>query len=380
MNRRDPLVRAAARIIAAFERGGGSTDPRLLGAPSQRVSDLLEAARLAERLDRLRRRALDRGWTLAAALVWSDVLREVRSAQRLAGEVLARAAGEPMLAELPWAAAPAPPSLRSLVEELRQSQEEFDDVAFDLKAGRVVATTKPIELEDVPLGRFAIELHLTRLRDRRDSSCFDCVALTPNPASGNDSVTHPHVQDRQLCAGDASAPISAALQQGRICDAFCLVRSVLQTYNPASPYVALDSWDGVSCGDCGCSTSRENTSGCEHCDQDYCDECMSCCEACDASCCRGCLDRDRESDAHLCPSCRTTCEDCGRVVNSDDVDGSSGLCPQCLARLDEEDESEDGEGGNADEGIVGDGPNEGVDADRSAGASQSNNSLNGGPA
>ncbi len=107
-------------------------------------------------------------------------------------------------------------------------------------------------------------------------------------------------------------------------------------YNPASPYVALDAWDGVTCSDCGCSTSRENTSGCEHCDQDYCDECMSCCDACDGSCCRGCLERDRESDAYLCPACRTTCGDCGRVVNSDDVEGPSGPCPQCREGQDEE--------------------------------------------
>ena len=191
------------------------------------------------------------------------------------------------------------------------------------------------------LGPFAVELHLGRLTDRADASCFDCVALEPNPASGNDSVTHPHVQDGHLCAGDASAPISAALRQGRVCDAFCLVRSVLHTYNRASPYVALDSWDGVTCNDCGCPTSREHTSGCEHCDRDYCDGCTSCCDACDGSCCRGCLDRDEEADAYLCPSCRTTCGDCGRVVNSDDIDGTSGLCPGCRERQeDEEDDQE----------------------------------------
>jgi hypothetical protein len=324
MTQRDALLRAARRIARLLDARGRATGAGFAGD----LAVLLDSLAAVTRLRRVHALADGRGWTFAAGHVRGNIRHEVRRTAEYAARVLA--CPEP---------SPQSTSIRCLVEDLRQLGEEFEAVEFDLKGGRVVATTKPIELEDVPLGPFAIELHLKRLGDRFDSSCFDCVALKPNPASGNDSVT-PHVQDGQLCAGDASVPISAALWQGRICDAFCLVRSVLQTYNPASPYVALDSWDGVTCSDCGCSTSRENTSGCEHCDQDYCDECMSCCEACDGSCCRGCLERDREADAYLCPSCRTSCEDCGRVVNSDDVEGTSGLCPQCRERLEEEEQDE----------------------------------------
>jgi hypothetical protein len=328
MTARDPLLRGARRIAGLLDASGRATGAGFAGD----LAVLLDSLAAVTRLRRIHALADGRAWTVAACHVRGNIRHEVRRAAEYAARLLA--CPEP---------SPESTSLRSLVEDLRQLGDEFENVEFDLKGGRVVATTKPIELEDVPLGPFAIELHLKRLGDRFDSSCFGCVALKPNPASGNDSVTHPHVQDGQLCAGDASVPISAALRQGRICDAFCLVRSVLQTYNAASPYVALDSWDGVTCSDCSCSTSRENTSGCEHCDQDYCDECMSCCEACDGSCCRGCLERDGESDAYLCPSCRTTCDDCGRVVNSDDVEGTSGLCPQCRERQEEEEQDEEAE-------------------------------------
>ena len=62
------------------------------------------------------------------------------------------------------------------------------------------------------------------------------IALDPHPAALNDAVTHPHVSDERLCTGDAGAAIQAALAAGRVFDFFTLVRSVLVTYNPESPY------------------------------------------------------------------------------------------------------------------------------------------------
>jgi hypothetical protein len=220
-------------------------------------------------------------------------------------------------------------SLRGVADELRQLAQEYEDVRFDLKAGTVVARTGTVELAGVNLGPFAVELHLGRLGGRRDAGCFDCVAQDPNPASSNDSVTHPHVQDRQLCAGEASVPIAAALSQGRVCDAFCLVRSVLLTYNAGSAYVALSEWDGVACDDCGRTVARDRTSYCDHCNRDYCDGCTSSCDACGDPCCRSCLDRDAEAGTDCCPSCRTDCAGCGRVVARDEADRQTGLCPQC---------------------------------------------------
>ena len=70
-------------------------------------------------------------------------------------------------------------------------------------------TTESITLQDVELGSFAIDFVWSRLAQQRGSSCFDIVALDPNPATGRDEVNHPHVNDLDLCAGDAGpAPLT----------------------------------------------------------------------------------------------------------------------------------------------------------------------------
>jgi hypothetical protein len=236
-----------------------------------------------------------------------------------------------------------------VLDELVQLQQEFERVDLRPREGRIRAVTEPVVLEGVDLGRFAIELHPVRLSEHPDSSCFDCIALDPHPACSDESVTHPHVRDKCLCAGDASAPIAEALRQGRLCDAFVLVRSVLRTYNPHSPYVHLADWQGQSCGDCGGTARSDDLCYCECCERDVCPDCAGSCDLCDDSCCRGCLERDEVSRRDCCPSCRRSCEDCGRAVDQDHYDESSGLCPQCLAeeqelqRQEEEEKEEEKE-------------------------------------
>jgi hypothetical protein len=222
-------------------------------------------------------------------------------------------------------------SLQNIIDDLQQLQAEFEEVDLSQR-GRIIVTSGPVELEGISLGRFAIELHFDRLSEKPDSSCFDCDALDPNPASGNESVTHPHVQDKSLCAGDATRPIASALQQGRICDAFFLVHSVLQTYNPGSPFVSLDSWDGVSCDDCGYSTDSDNLYYCDGCSSDVCEECISRCDLCGTSRCQSCLETDEVSDQRCCASCRRQCAQCKRMVDKDNFDEESGLCPECVEK------------------------------------------------
>ena len=88
-------------------------------------------------------------------------------------------------------------------------------------------------------------LHLNRLGESQRGTAYSIIALDPHPAASNDSVTHPHISDGELCAGDAGAAIRAALGAGRIADVFQLVHSVLTTYNPGCPYAFMDAgrWD-----------------------------------------------------------------------------------------------------------------------------------------
>src|SRR5690606_20967014 len=106
------------------------------------------------------------------------------------------------------------------------------------RAGRLSVTTEPITLEGVYLGPFRIELDVD---DLAAGECADyrVIALEPNPAASNCDVTHPHIQDEQLCEGEGRPLIRRALGEGRILDFFEFVASVLRAYNPESPYVSL---------------------------------------------------------------------------------------------------------------------------------------------
>lgn len=228
-------------------------------------------------------------------------------------------------------AVPRAPPAGLLLAELRQLHDEFAEAHIDPKGQSISARTDPIVLEGIHLGPFSIVLNLNELATHRDSTCFECVALEPYPASRNASVTHPHVSDGALCAGDASRAIAKALGEGRLCEAFLLVRSVLSTYNSESPYVSLSDWEDGRCSDCDRAVSTDDLYRCDACGSYFCDQCISHCDLCDRSCCSSCLSRDGESDRYCCSNCCDHCSVCRRVVDSDSVDVVSGMCPQCIA-------------------------------------------------
>jgi len=107
-----------------------------------------------------------------------------------------------------------------LVAELQQLEVEFGDLEFDCQGQTISVSTGPITLEDVYLGPFRICLCWERLSHCTGSACFDIVALDPHPSGPNEAVTHPHVKEEELCAGDAAVPLQKALAQGRLADSY----------------------------------------------------------------------------------------------------------------------------------------------------------------
>ena len=172
-------------------------------------------------------------------------------------------------------------SASDIYRDILALDDEFEEVEIDLDEHELSVTTDRIVLEDIDLGPFEIRLDWQRLGA---SSAYRVVALDPNPAARSDDVTHPHVQDEQLCEGEGRAAIRAALAEGRLYDFFLLVSQLLHTYGRGSAYVELDDWDGVPCDDCGGSVDED--------DRYYCQRC----------------------GATLCGSCSVTCQGCGRVV------------------------------------------------------------------
>lgn len=205
-----------------------------------------------------------------------------------------------------------PPMLADVLGELTQTEDEFDQaVKFDRTANAISVTTDRIVLEDLDLGPFEIQLRLNDLGKTYQGRAYQVIAKDPNPAAGNDHVTHPHVSSDSLCEGDASGPIRTAIVQGRLCDFFTLVRSVLTTYNPDSPYVRLDEWDGQPCYDCGAVVGNDELHFCESCERDFCESCYGSCRGCDNSYCYGCLTRCQSCDRMFCSDCGGSCDQCG---------------------------------------------------------------------
>ncbi|MBY0528009.1 MAG: hypothetical protein K2R98_31720 [Gemmataceae bacterium] len=263
-----------------------------------------------------------------------DVLARVRALERAAHHA------RHCLEQPPVAA----PDATALLAELRQLQDEFGNLEVNLRTQTITVTTEAITLEDVSLGPFAVHFSWCHLDLTEPIQSFEVLALEPHPASTNDQVTHPHVRNGKLCPGDATAPLRKAVEQGRLADAFCLIRSVLSHYNSASPHVALSAWESEECHDCGRGMRLEEQCYCSECDYEFCTDCTGVCATCDADRCHGCLTlcslcglrlcgrccrTSAFSGRECCAKCLRTCGSCGARVASDELDAERQRCPLC---------------------------------------------------
>ena len=253
--------------------------------------------------------------------------------------------------------------LAGWLADVRQLEDEFEEVEVRWKEKVVRVVTELITLGDVELGPFAIDFHWDRLGSAKGVYCFEVHALEPNPAQGRDDVVHPHVLKTDVCAGDAAMPLQRALEDGRFPEAFLMLRAVLTTYNAGSPYVRLEQWSGVPCSDCGRRVRDDDRYSCEACDNDSCDHCagscarcmssrcgncLSECDVCQSSCCSGCLETV-DDDRRICSRCFASCGECGRRVPDDDLTDS--LCPDCQPSEEEPHDDDDDVPGTVHAGV-----------------------------
>ena len=332
------VVRLADRLRAAWQARAGP------GPESTAAWDRLDAQLATVAWARRRvRLAARHGLTLVLPDLTADLAADLDELARRVDDL--RAVSAP-----PRFAVPDP---GAWVADLRQLEDEFGELTVDWRAGTLAVATAPVVLAGVALGAFAVAFDWVRVGRSSSASCFAVTALHPNPAAGRPDVSHPHVQGHALCAGDAEDPLDIAVGEGRLADAFLLVRSVLTTYNPRSAYAPLDAWDGSTCSECDRVVVQDDRLSCEGCDADLCDQCAGSCSVCSATRCGECLDRcpvceDRccpgcltptTSDRAVCPACRATCSACRAPVPADQVDEETGRCPNCLTT--DDDESDD---------------------------------------
>jgi len=192
---------------------------------------------------------------------------------------------------------------------------------------------------EIELGDFKICFNLDTRFDSRLDNILEIKALNPNPANGRSGVTHPHVDDERLCAGDGDTLIRQALRQGRIEDAFKLVLTVLDNYNDNSPYVHLYEWNGevYCCDECGADDLTEDTiCSCECCGSIFCENCIGSCDKCSRSMCMECSSRCEICDCVMCDRCvrDTTCKGCDRTVCEECMETcvvcGVNRCDECL--------------------------------------------------
>jgi len=312
---RPPLLRLAGRLHEQLLTGRSGLSSGFTYALDNLAARVTQFGSLRHRLDLCQNHHLP----LAAAKVLEELTDLLRS---LSSEV------DQVIHQIPPASHEhSILPLAELVKELAHLEEEFPDWRYDAANRELIVTTEPITLDDRYLGPFEIRLSLDRMGQSSRQSRYKVVAMEPHPAASNDAVTHPHVSDEHLCEGEAAAPINAALAEGRIGDFFILVNCVLTTYNPSSPYVALDAWEGTPCNDCGYITGDDSRQYCETCELDYCEECMSYCRCCDNSYCRSCLEECPACSEKVCSRCLKRCNECGKRCCESCLE--EGLCPDC---------------------------------------------------
>lgn len=253
--------------------------------------------------------AVERNWTASAEKIRSRIGRNLNDfsyhLQRFKELVNADSGKQPKLSDI--------------FAELHQIEQELGELKYDLKEKTLSIITEPISLNDISFGSFEIKLNIGDIHRLYTDSPYRVIALEPNPAGADSSVTHPHVSSERLCEGDGHTAIRRALEDGRLCDFFTMIVSILQTYNPDSPYVSLDDWEGTSCYDCGYTISGDESYYCEYCERDYCSRCSSYCQRCDTTICLGC--------AYECPSCNEpVCRDCTAVC----TECEERFCKDCL--------------------------------------------------
>ena len=223
---------------------------------------------------------------------------------------------------------PKLPKLSDIYAELLQIDQECGEYQYDLKERTISVITEPITLEDIDLGSFEIKLFIDKISTLYTNAPYRVIALEPNPAGSDSNVTHPHVSSETLCEGDGHVSIRRALEDGRFCDFFTLVTSILQTYNPGSPYISLDDWEGRSCYDCGYTVSSDESYYCEYCDREYCSQCSTYCQKCDVTLCLGCAYQCPSCEEPVCQRCSGKCKECEEIFCVDCLN-EEGLCPDC---------------------------------------------------
>jgi len=308
--------REQLKLALALERHLPTTSPSAVWPPDF-YWDRFQAA--ARRVNQVQRHQ----WKVALPLsleelerVGESLVQQIRAVTELAKAPLNR---------MPKA------SLRDILMDLQALEDEFPEVRWDRRERTLSVLTEAVVLKGIDLGRFEILLEYGNLGRSRP---YRVIAWDPNPAAGDETTTHPHLRDEDLCEGDGRAPLQKAIRQERFYDVFVLINQILNTYNKDSAYVPLSRWEGTTCESCRATISDDDTLTCEECHSEACTECCSSCSKCFRCLCDNCQDRCGSCGDTFCRNCLMACPGCSDDFCSSCIE--NGRCEDCPLEDDEE--------------------------------------------
>lgn len=194
--------------------------------------------------------------------------------------------------------------IKTLIKE--NKIESIRENIITVRTNDIILSHKKI---DYPFNSFLINFDINQIGGKNRP--YTISSDNPHCCAHSENSIHPHVNDNgYLCEGIAGEAITMALTEGRILDLFSIVESILNEYNPKSPYIHLHTWDYKNqCKNCGVWIN--DVVSCDYCGNKYCEACMYVCEECNARMCasHGC----RCCDKVYCFKCAITCPECGHI-------------------------------------------------------------------
>lgn len=160
-------------------------------------------------------------------------------------------------------------------------------------------TTKDIILtydeQTVNFGGIHVEYWLDQVHSRDHSMFYPGNPITQFQAVGRELVSgnpHPHISGNGLCFGDGQESCAKFMKSMDLVAVFSIIGSILNTYNPGSPYCKWENYAPkmITCVDCSSKVKEESTVMCNNCSRPYCSDCkLVKCTHCDRRFCHRCM-------------------------------------------------------------------------------------------
>ncbi len=213
---------------------------------------------------------------------------------------------------------------REIFADLQALCDEFPSVTLDLHRGELTVETHSIVLEEIDLGPFAIVLTLAPSKPTLTYAVF---ARQPHPPTVTTRRLIRMFVTTRFAKAKGDHPSTQRSPKG-LFDFFVLVRQILETYNPASAFVRLSDWQGVSCTECGQFDRAEELTYCHECETDLCYDCAIACEECGRDGCSRCQRSCHDCQRDLCEACIGTCPACAERICSECLEDHSSNCSE----------------------------------------------------